>query len=56
MCPTPDDAPATNGHANGHSNGANGTNGTHDGYQYVPPIFHFTARLIIQHRRTTSQH
>ncbi|SMR55414.1 unnamed protein product [Zymoseptoria tritici ST99CH_1A5] len=35
MCPTPDDAPATNGHANGHSNGANGTNGTHDGYQAI---------------------
>ncbi|KJX97618.1 homocitrate synthase like protein [Zymoseptoria brevis] len=35
MCPTPDDAPATNGHANGHSNGVNGTNGTHDGYQAI---------------------
>ncbi|KAM0283404.1 hypothetical protein ACHAQH_002527 [Verticillium albo-atrum] len=34
MCPTPDQAPAANGHANG-ANGANGSDGSHPGFTAI---------------------
>ncbi|KAG7147192.1 Homocitrate synthase like protein [Verticillium longisporum] len=35
MCPTPDQAPATNGHANG-ANGSNGSDNSHPGFTAIP--------------------